>query len=121
MAFLLKVPSLSSPGTQCRAASPKGDKDIEKGEHSISLVIFQVQHINKYKRRSAFVKTINISTFFTIFTATNNHQKEVFVFVREDCVTECIFFFKVKNTPLCSLLVGSRISIMIWYNETVKV
>lgn len=44
MAFLLKVPSLSSPGTQCRAASPKGDKDIEKGEHSISLVIFQVQH-----------------------------------------------------------------------------
>lgn len=45
MAFLLKVPSLSSPGTQCRAASPKEDKDIEKGEHSISLVIFQVQHI----------------------------------------------------------------------------
>lgn len=99
MAFLLKVPSLSSPGTQCRAASPKEDKDIEKGEHSISLVIFQVQHtLTNTKRRSGFVKTINISTFplrnIRIFTATNNYQKEVFVFVREDCVTECTFFLR---------------------------
>lgn len=119
MAFLLKVPSLSSPGTQCRAASPKEDKDIEKGEHSISLVIFQVQHILTNTNGGLGLSKQLTLAHFSQFLLPQTIIEKKYLFVKTVWLN--VLFFKVKNTSLCSLLVGSRISIMIWYNETVKV